>query len=122
MREPEGDRATSENPDDRDAIRAASACVPADEAAQARAKEREWQRVHLPGAIRELVLDDQQRRGAICWHVFDDCLKRTSERPTRSNSSGYRLAGVGSVAGQGSSGMSGASCSPHAYGTPLAAK
>jgi hypothetical protein len=54
------------------AIRAASACVPADAAAQARAKEREWQREHLPAAIRELVLDDQQRRSAICWHVFDD--------------------------------------------------
>ena len=26
----------------------------------------EWQRVHLPGDIRELVLDDQQRRSAIC--------------------------------------------------------
>jgi len=26
----------------------------------------------LPAAIRELVLDDQQRRSAICWHVFDD--------------------------------------------------
>jgi hypothetical protein len=35
-------------------------------------KEREWQRVHLPAAIRELVLDDQQRRSTICWHVFDD--------------------------------------------------
>jgi hypothetical protein len=23
-------------------------------------------------AIRELVLDDQQRPSAICWHVFDD--------------------------------------------------
>ena len=54
------------------AIRSASACVPADEAAQARANEREWQRVHLPAAIRELVLDDQQRRSAICWHAFDD--------------------------------------------------
>jgi len=54
------------------AIRAASACAPADDAAQARAKEREWQRVQLPAAIRELVLDDQQRRSAICWHVFDD--------------------------------------------------
>jgi hypothetical protein len=48
------------------AIRAASACVPADGAAQARTKEREWQRAHLPAAIRELVLDDQQRRSAIC--------------------------------------------------------
>jgi hypothetical protein len=56
------------------AIRAASARVPADEAARARARaeEREWQRAHLPAAIRELVLDDQQRRSAICWHAFDD--------------------------------------------------
>jgi hypothetical protein len=53
------------------AIRAAGACVRAD-ATQARVKEREWQREHLPAAIRELVLDDQQRRSAICWHVFDD--------------------------------------------------
>ncbi len=54
------------------AIRAASACVPAGDADRARAREREWQRAHLPAAIRELVLDDQQRRSAICWHVFDD--------------------------------------------------
>lgn len=53
------------------AIRAAGAYVPAD-ATQARAEEREWQRRHLPAAIRELVLDDQVRRSAICWHVFDD--------------------------------------------------
>ncbi len=54
------------------AIRAASACVPAGDAARARAEEREWQRARLPAAVRELVLDDQQRRSAICWHVFDD--------------------------------------------------
>ena len=54
------------------AIRAAGARVPADDAAQARAEEREWQRAHLPAAVRELVLDDQKRRSAICWHVFDD--------------------------------------------------
>jgi hypothetical protein len=54
------------------AIRAASACVPAGRSARARAEEREWQRAHLPAAIRELVLDDQQRRSAICWHAFDD--------------------------------------------------
>jgi hypothetical protein len=54
------------------AIRAASACLPADDAARAQAREREWQRACLPGAVRELVLDDQQRRSAICWHVFDD--------------------------------------------------
>jgi hypothetical protein len=34
-------------------------------------EEREWQRVHLPAAIRELVLDDQQRKRDL-WHVFDD--------------------------------------------------
>lgn len=54
------------------AIRAAGASVPAAEAAQARAKEREWQRKHIPAAVRDLVLDDQERRSAICWHVFDD--------------------------------------------------
>ena len=54
------------------AIRAAGACVPADDAARARAAEREWQRAHLPAAVRALVLDDQQRRSAICWHAFDD--------------------------------------------------
>lgn len=53
------------------AIRAAGARVPAD-AARARAEEREWQRTQLPSAVRELVLDDQHLRSAICWHVFDD--------------------------------------------------
>ena len=53
-------------------IRAAGACVPADDAAQARAKEREWQRARLPAAVRALVLDDRQCRSAISWHVFDD--------------------------------------------------
>jgi len=54
------------------AIRAAGACVPADDASRARAREREWQRARLPAAIRDLVLDDQQRRSAICWHAFDE--------------------------------------------------
>jgi hypothetical protein len=54
------------------AIRAAVAGVPAGDAARARAGEREWQRASLPAAVRDLVLDDQQRRSAICWHVFDD--------------------------------------------------
>jgi immunity protein 5 of polymorphic toxin system len=54
------------------AIRAAGASVRADEAAEARVAEREWQRAQLPAAVRELVLDDQQRRSATCWHVFDD--------------------------------------------------
>jgi hypothetical protein len=54
------------------AIRAASACVPAGDAAGARARELDWQRECIPAAIRDLVLDDQRRRSAICWHVFDD--------------------------------------------------
>jgi hypothetical protein len=40
--------------------------------AGARVSERDWQRARLPAAVRELVLDDQRRRSAICWHVFDD--------------------------------------------------
>jgi hypothetical protein len=33
--------------------------------------ECRWQREHLPDAVRELVLDDQRLRNAICWSVFD---------------------------------------------------
>jgi hypothetical protein len=33
--------------------------------------ECQWQRDQLPEAIRELVLDDQRLRNAICWSVFD---------------------------------------------------
>ena len=51
---------------------AASAAVPADEAARALTEERQWQRRQLPAAIRDLVLDDQRRRSAICRNVFDD--------------------------------------------------
>lgn len=54
------------------AIRAAGAAVRADDAEQARTREREWQRAQLPAAIRGLVLDDQQQRSAICWNVFDE--------------------------------------------------
>lgn len=54
------------------AIRAAGASVDPANAARASAVERDWQRARLPAAVRELVLDDQQRRSAICWHVFDD--------------------------------------------------
>jgi hypothetical protein len=53
-------------------LRAAGASVPADSAAHAGVKEREWQRAHLRALIRDLVLDDQRRRNAICWHVFVD--------------------------------------------------
>ena len=54
------------------AIRAVGASVPPAESAEAQAAEREWQRAQLPDAVRKLVLDDQRRRSAICWNVFDD--------------------------------------------------
>ncbi|RAN69477.1 hypothetical protein B5P43_35780 [Bacillus sp. SRB_336] len=54
------------------AVQAAGASVPATDAARARATERQWQRAQLPAAIRELVLEDQRNRSAICWHAFDD--------------------------------------------------
>jgi len=54
------------------AIRAAGASVPPEDAARARSTEREWQRDQLPAAVRELVLDDQRRRSAICWNAFDE--------------------------------------------------
>lgn len=54
------------------AIRAAAASVPSEEAEQARLRERDWQRERIPAELRELVLEDQQRRSPICWNVFDD--------------------------------------------------
>lgn len=51
------------------AIKAARAAVPSDEAAGR--LECRWQRAALPEAIRDLVLDDQQRRNDLCWSVFD---------------------------------------------------
>lgn len=53
------------------AIKAARAAVPDDEAEVAGLLECRWQRDQLPGAIRDLVLEDQQRRNDICWSVFD---------------------------------------------------
>lgn len=50
------------------AIRAASAPGDRDEAGRA---ECEWQRDHLPGAIRELVLDDMRLRNSKLWSLFD---------------------------------------------------
>ena len=32
--------------------------------------ERDWQHSQVPATIRELVLEDQLRRDAICWSVF----------------------------------------------------
>jgi hypothetical protein len=54
------------------AIRAVGASVSANDATQAQVAERTWQRNQLPAAVRELVLDDQRQRSALCWHVFDD--------------------------------------------------
>ncbi len=34
--------------------------------------ERDWQREQLPTAVRDLVLEDQARRDAICWGAFGD--------------------------------------------------
>ena len=34
--------------------------------------ERDWQRDQLPERVKALVLEDQARRNAICWSVFED--------------------------------------------------
>jgi len=52
------------------AIKAAQAAAPKGEGDRAGRRECSWQRARLPKAIRELVLDDQRRRNAICWSVF----------------------------------------------------
>ena len=54
------------------AIRAASAAAPEAERETARLRERDWQREQVPAELRDLVLDDQRARSAICWDVFDD--------------------------------------------------
>lgn len=53
------------------AIKAVRAAAPAGESDAAGRLECRWQRDQLPDAIRELVLDDQRLRNAICWSVFD---------------------------------------------------
>ena len=53
------------------AIKAARAAVVAGERDKAGRLECQWQREQLPGAIRDLVLDDQRLRNEICWSVFD---------------------------------------------------
>jgi hypothetical protein len=52
------------------AIKAASAAAPADELDEAARRECHWQRARLPIEIRDLVLEDQERRNDICWSVF----------------------------------------------------
>jgi thymidine phosphorylase len=53
------------------AIKAARAAAPEGGGEAAGRLECQWQRDQLPGAIRELVLDDQRLRNDICWSVFD---------------------------------------------------
>jgi hypothetical protein len=53
------------------AIKAARAAAPEGAGESAGRRECRWQRDQLPEAIRELVLDDQRVRNAICWSVFD---------------------------------------------------
>jgi len=54
------------------AIRTVGASASAGETEAARVRERDWWRERIPAELRDLVLDDQQRRSAICWNVFDD--------------------------------------------------
>ena len=53
------------------AIKAARAAATDRDGEAAGRVECRWQRNQLPEAIRELVLDDQRLRNAICWSVFD---------------------------------------------------
>jgi hypothetical protein len=53
------------------AIRAARAAASDGKSAAAGRLECQWQRARLPDAIRELVLDDQRLRNALCWFAFD---------------------------------------------------
>jgi hypothetical protein len=52
------------------AIKAAQSATPLD--LNAGRVERDWQRDQLDEKIRALVLEDQVRRNAICWSVFED--------------------------------------------------
>ena len=53
------------------AIKAVRAAASIGEGEYAGRLECRWQRDPLPEAIRDLVLEDQQLRNAICWFVFD---------------------------------------------------
>jgi len=53
------------------AIRAERASLSEGEGASAGRRKCRWQRDQLPGAIPELVLDDERSRNDVCWSVFD---------------------------------------------------
>ncbi|MCW2569553.1 MAG: hypothetical protein JWN54_3650 [Mycobacterium sp.] len=52
------------------AIKAVRAAAPTGDEDSAGRLERDWQRARLPLEVRELVLEDQERRNGICWFVF----------------------------------------------------
>lgn len=54
------------------AIKAVRAAAPVGEEHQAGRAERDWQRSRLPEHVRDLVIEDQQRRNSLCWFLFDD--------------------------------------------------
>ena len=53
------------------AIRAVRAAAADGDGEAAGRLECRWQRDRLPPEIRELVLDDERLRNAICWNAFD---------------------------------------------------
>jgi hypothetical protein len=53
------------------AIKAARDGAPEGEGDAEGRRECRWQRDQLPAAIRDLVLDDQRLRNALCWGVFE---------------------------------------------------
>ena len=52
------------------AIKAVRLAAPESDAMAAGERECRWQREHLPDAIRELVLSDEERRNKKIWSVF----------------------------------------------------
>lgn len=66
------------------AVKAVQAAALAGGEDVARRAEVRWQRDRLPHDVRDLVLDDQRRRNAVCWNVFDPMTtpsKPTGRRP-----------------------------------------
>jgi hypothetical protein len=53
------------------AVQAARAAAPEGAGEAAGRSECQWQRAQLPDEIRDLVLDDQRLRNALCWFAFD---------------------------------------------------
>jgi hypothetical protein len=58
------------------AVKAVRAAAPPGQTEAAGRTEVRWQRDRLPDDVRDLVLDDQRRRNALCWNVFDPTMTR----------------------------------------------